>query len=211
MDMKKISYEQISAFVDGEVAAPHSDEVLAALRQDDVHSTWDIYHRIGDVLRSDDLAFQMRPDFAARIALSIEAEPSILAPTPERTPAPALLSERRGQESLLRRIAAPAAVAAAISVALVGGSQWMTALRTENLAPPNQLAETSKSQTGLRQAGRAPMTVRQSVVEVNAPSGVFVRDRRIDDYLLAHQRFSPSIYSTAQYVRSAGFSTDPGK
>jgi sigma-E factor negative regulatory protein RseA len=38
-----------------------------------------------------------------------------------------------------------------------------------------------------------------------------LRDPRIDEYLLAHQRFSPSMFSTAQYARSATFATDSGK
>jgi sigma-E factor negative regulatory protein RseA len=38
-----------------------------------------------------------------------------------------------------------------------------------------------------------------------------LRDPDIDDYLLAHQRFSPSVYSTAQYARSATFATDTEK
>jgi sigma-E factor negative regulatory protein RseA len=38
-----------------------------------------------------------------------------------------------------------------------------------------------------------------------------LRDPGIDDYLLAHQRFSPSVYSTAQYARSATFVNDSNK
>jgi sigma-E factor negative regulatory protein RseA len=38
--------------------------------------------------------------------------------------------------------------------------------------------------------------------------GEVLRDTRIDEYLLAHQRFSPSVYSTAQYARSATFAID---
>jgi sigma-E factor negative regulatory protein RseA len=50
-----------------------------------------------------------------------------------------------------------------------------------------------------------------AVVSANAPEGVVLRDPRIDEYLLAHQRFSPSVYSTAQYARSATFATDSNK
>jgi len=40
---------------------------------------------------------------------------------------------------------------------------------------------------------------------------VFLRDPQFDQYLLAHQRFSPSVYSTAQYARSAAFANDKDK
>ncbi len=40
---------------------------------------------------------------------------------------------------------------------------------------------------------------------------VYLRDPLIDQYLLAHQRFSPSVYSTAQYARSAAFANETNK
>jgi sigma-E factor negative regulatory protein RseA len=40
---------------------------------------------------------------------------------------------------------------------------------------------------------------------------VYLRDPLIDQYLLAHQRFSPSVYSTAQYARSAAFANEKDK
>ena len=38
-----------------------------------------------------------------------------------------------------------------------------------------------------------------------------LRDPRIDEYLSEHQRFSPSLYNTAQYARSATFAIDADK
>jgi sigma-E factor negative regulatory protein RseA len=46
---------------------------------------------------------------------------------------------------------------------------------------------------------------------VAAQQGEVLRDPRIDEYLMAHQRFSPSVYSSAQYARSATFASDTGK
>jgi len=43
------------------------------------------------------------------------------------------------------------------------------------------------------------------------PENEILRDPGIDEYLLAHQRFSPSVYSTAQYARSATFAVDSDK
>jgi sigma-E factor negative regulatory protein RseA len=40
---------------------------------------------------------------------------------------------------------------------------------------------------------------------------VILRDPRIDEYLVAHQRFSPSLYSTARYVRNAPFIAESNK
>ncbi|MFD2272259.1 sigma-E factor negative regulatory protein [Undibacterium arcticum] len=55
--------EEISALADGELGAPQLDAVLSALRRPDQHVTWDIYHQIGDALRSDDLGIALSPDF----------------------------------------------------------------------------------------------------------------------------------------------------
>jgi sigma-E factor negative regulatory protein RseA len=39
-------------------------------------------------------------------------------------------------------------------------------------------------------------------------AGEVLRDSRMDEYLTAHQRFSPSLYSAAQYARPATFAPD---
>jgi sigma-E factor negative regulatory protein RseA len=50
-----------------------------------------------------------------------------------------------------------------------------------------------------------------NTITVASQDGEVLRDPRIDDYLLAHQRFSPSVYSTAQYARSATFAVESDK
>ena len=55
-------------------------------------------------------------------------------------------------------------------------------------------------------AAAAPETI-----TVASKDGEVLRDPRIDDYLLAHQRFSPSVYSSAQYARAATFAVDSDK
>lgn len=75
MDTKKKNREHISALADG--ALPKDDVELAflALRTDDGQQAWEVYHRIGDVLRaqaSPDLA----PGFSARLAARLAAEPA---------------------------------------------------------------------------------------------------------------------------------------
>ena len=65
MDTKEMTRERISAFADGECDDAHVDIVLAALREGAGKADWEIYHQIGDVLRSDDMAVQMSSGFAA--------------------------------------------------------------------------------------------------------------------------------------------------
>jgi sigma-E factor negative regulatory protein RseA len=62
--------------------------------------------------------------------------------------------------------------------------------------------------------GAAPVVVAAAsapkTITVASQDGEVLRDPQIDEYLLAHQRFSPSVYSTAQYARSASFDVDSG-
>jgi sigma-E factor negative regulatory protein RseA len=221
MDTREMTREQISALADSELADQQVDFALAALRRADGKSDWDIYHRIGDVLRSDDMAFDMSPGFAARMAARLDAEPAIVAPltspgfpVTDRHVAAGGVQSGVGSRMGARRWAMPGMLAAAAmaAVAFVATPQLMVALKGD--------AESGTASSTAAMASAAPaVTVAASItdaaagsiVTASAPEGVVLRDARIDDYLLAHQRFSPSLYSAAQYARSATFATDSNK
>lgn len=215
MNTKEMTGERISAFADGELADEQVEVVLAALRNPDSKSDWEIYHQIGDVLRSDDMACQLSTGFAARMAARLEAEPAIIAPVRDVVKTNDLqLAKNRMSEAgrhHQRRWAIPGMIAAAAmaSVAFVATPQLMVAMKnapTSDSVP--MLASESKAAAARLAASVGPSS---AVVTAVAPEGVVLRDARIDDYLLAHQRFSPSVYSTAQYARSATFANDPNK
>lgn len=197
MNTKEMTREKISAMADGELPSEHVDIVLAALRNNEGKTDWDIYHQIGDMLRSDDMAVELSPEFSARLSAYLDAEPTIIAP----------VAINRGQKTCKnpvltgkgKRWALPsmAAAAAMATVAFFTTPQLMVAL--------NGGAETADS--AVKPASGANV----SIVAASAPDGVVLRDPRIDDYLMAHQRISPSVYSTAQFARSANFATDWNK
>lgn len=200
MNTKEMTREQISALADGELLEQYVDTALAKLRQPESHADWELYHQIGDVLRSDDMAVKLSSDFSARMAARLEAEPAIVAP--------AIVSASDGrcaeqaaiqEQSQLKRWAMPSMIAAAAmaTVAFVTTPQLMVAMKSEP-----STSEASKM---------ASVNLPSPVVSASVPEGVVLRDPRIDDYLLAHQRFSPSVYSSAQYARSATFATDSSK
>ena len=56
------------------------DSALDALCDEQMRADWDIYHQIGDVMRSDDMAINLSAEFAARMAARLDAEPAIVAP-----------------------------------------------------------------------------------------------------------------------------------
>lgn len=211
MNTKEMTQEQISALVDGELCEQNIDLALAALRQPRGREAWEAYHQIGDVLRSDDMAVELSPAFTARMAARLEAEPTIVAPsnTSKPNPSPVLgviqpraaANDAPAQKSVVKNWAVPgmAAAAAVASVFFVASPQLLVADKGES-ASSLQIAVPGKVQS-------TAASSQPGVIVAEGPEGVVLRDPQIDDYLLAHQRFSPSVYSSAQYARSATFPT----
>ena len=180
MNTNDMSRERVSALADGELEEAELQTVLAALRADETKADWALYHQIGDILRSDEMAaVRLSSGFSERMAARLEAEPTVIAPA----------SVRRGRSRLLARAAAAAAVA---GLAFIITPPMIDAFQGVEVQPA-PLAEVAPS---------GP----PDVVLTAAPEGVILRDPRIDEYLLAHQRFSPSVYSSAQHARAAAFS-----
>lgn len=217
MDTKKMTQEQISAFADGELADGHVDLALAALRQETGRATWDVYHQINDVLCSDDLSCALSPGFSARFAARLASEPTVIAPAisqrfmienHEEASDRLRLGRAMPVGAKLRRFAIPgmAAVAAAMAgLVFFSAPQLMVAKHEPSVTGANVpvlVAAVTQSQGGASQ---------EFNVKIGAQDGVMLRDSNIDDYLSAHQRFSPSVYRTAQYARSATFMTDSEK
>jgi sigma-E factor negative regulatory protein RseA len=180
-----LTREQISAFIDSESPDAHVDVTLAALRSAEGRETWNLYHQIGDALHSDELNIQLSADFNARMFALLDAEPTIMAPT--AVPA----------QKSYRRFAMPGMAAAAVAVLAV--------LTVPHMMTQNPAAQMTAS------APQAVAVAAPNTITVASQDGEVLRDPRIDDYLLAHQRFSPSVYSTAQYARSATFAVESDK
>ena len=221
MNTKERTQEQISALADDELGDSQLDVALAALRDPQARADWDIYHQIGDVLRSDDMAFSLSGDFSARMTARLDAEPAILAPAPAAVPPPTpaqgpqVAAEGGGHfASRLKRFAMPGMAAAAVATAVfVTAPQMLVAKRDaipEGGAAVVMVAADPVPAVHAGPAVSAPTSPEGRMMTVEQ-RGEVLRDPRIDEYLMAHQRFSPSVYSSAQYARSAAFAIDSGK
>lgn len=200
---------------DDELSDAQLDVLLAALRDPAARADWDIYHQIGDVLRSDDMAIPMRSDFSARVMAQLDAEPTIMAPV-------ALTAARatggHGLGERLRRLAMPGVTAAAVATAVfVTAPQMLVAKKdvpdgaaTVVVAAP-AVQPVQPARVAEPAAVLADASAEVRTVSLEHQQGEVLRDPRIDEYLMAHQRFSPSVYSSAQYVRSSAFSSESGK
>lgn len=216
MSTNEMSREQISALADSELADSHIDVTLTALRQPEEQAAWDIYHQIGDVLRSDDMAVTMRPDFAARMAARLAAEPVIIAPAlskPTTAPQQVGAGQKSAANNRFKRFAMPGVfAAAAASVALMSAPQLMVAMKGNSSQESSQVMVAS-TPSPVSHAAVVSAPVPQAALVSTAVSGraVVLRDPHIDEYLRAHQRFSPSVYGSAQLARSATLVHDSEK
>ena len=190
MNTQNMTQEQISAFVDNESSEGHVETTLAALHQNEGRATWNLYHQIGDALRSDDLNTKLSADFNARLFARLQAEPTIIAP----------VLKSAAKQNAVVRYAMPGMAAAAVAV--------MAFLTVPQMMTHEVPAVASNAQPMVMAAAPATTNVSSKPVVVASENGEVLRDPQIDEYLLAHQRFSPSVYSTAQYARSADFTID---
>ncbi|MCU6433649.1 sigma-E factor negative regulatory protein [Undibacterium sp. Jales W-56] len=185
----------ISALLDNELSDAQLDAVLASLSADaDERQAWDMYHQIGDVLRSDDLAINLSPGFAAKMNALLDAEPVILAPQRviNRTPG--------GEKSHFARYTAMLSVAAMAVLAFMLVPQIAPYING-NGAATMQMSKTSDTQSNpvqlVADAGTAPAAESKN----KAPDEIeMLRDPRLDSYLQAHQKFSPSIANASQFA-----------
>jgi sigma-E factor negative regulatory protein RseA len=197
--------ERLSALMDGELEPSSVASTCAAWReQGRARSAWHAYHLIGDVLRSDDLAFPPARDaaFLAVLRTRLAAEPVVLAPeVPIASPAARPAGPRAGERTARWSWKAPSAVAAGF--VLVAGA--LVATRSPETPP--------SVSTTVVQAPAAPaapvVAAGPTLPPVALPSalaptepfvsrrlppveGTVIRDARLDRYLAAHQQFAGS-------------------
>lgn len=183
---------RISAFADGSLDAAQHEQLLLALEQPEALQTWETYHCIGDVLRSPDTAVDFSAGFSLKMAALLAAEPTHSSAAVVAGPTPSVTAAGPWQAAaMLRRFSVRGAgIAAAVVLTLV--------------AIP-KLSHLPHGGDGL--ASVAAPAGSGGAAGINA-AGEVLRNPQIDEYLLAHQRYSPSVYNTAQFARSATFSTD---
>ena len=199
---------------------------LAVLRGSEEQATWDLYHQIGDVLRSDEMAFSLSDGFAAKMSARLDAEPTIIAPQLKTSPSeqivvPVAVSGGNGVTSInsgtprkrfMRRFVVPgAAVAAAVVAVVFVTAPQQSVVVAENATSTPAMVSPAAVTTVAATSGPTRQAAAAASISSLAQQGDVTRDPRMDDYLLAHQRFSPSMYSSAQYARSAAFAIDSDK
>ncbi|MFZ6756509.1 sigma-E factor negative regulatory protein [Undibacterium sp. Ji50W] len=219
MDKSTNQHESISAMADGELSDAQLDSLLASLNQAESKDAWGIYHQIGDVLRSEELAVNFSADFSERLSARLDAEPVILAPKALiKNDSPADRKEQKGQKFLGSYVAVASAAAAAVFAFIMvpqlsfmhSGQNAATQVSSKS-APAGNVQLASHGDSAPMSALAVNSSQNSSAMEKNAQANDklaadmpdMLRDPRIDSYLQAHQRFSPSLNNATQYVTRA--------
>ena len=177
--------EKISMLMDGELDEHESKGQLKRLKNDPgLARGWHDYHLIGDAMRGERT---LSAGFNERLAARMAAEPTILAP--QRTS---------------RRSATAYALSAAASISAVALVGWVAFVNYPE-APAPQVAQAPSLP-----ASAAPPVITAATV-ITPPAAApqpqlasVSSEGKMNEYLMAHQEFSPStvIQGLAPYIRS---------
>jgi len=207
MKSQQTMHERISAFADGELDEAEVEWMLAMLQTPEGKAAWEDYHRIGDAVRSDDMAIDMSPGFSGRVMAALDAEPPIVA-APRRAPAAVPVAD--AQAMPVRRYIMPGLAGAMLAaLTVIGVQQWIG--RTAPAAIPDAASSTAAGAESHGAPMKASMPASAPAAAASSPSAQMLRDPHIDDYLMAHQRFSPALHSNTQFARTATFAVDSDK
>lgn len=204
--MNKSNHDElISSVLDGETSDTQLDLLLARMKGDaglEVKEHWERYHEIGDVLRSDELAISFSTDFSSKMSALLEAEPTIVAPQ-INFPEAQRLQVRKSKYWALT------SVAATVMLGFLMAPQIIPLLRsssTADMSIAKQEAIEPFAGAGVKMAANSNLGQTSKDMEF-APKlenqVEMLRDPRLDSYLLAHQKVSPSLDNGARYIQRA--------
>jgi len=189
--------ERLSALADGELDDAERASACAAWAADPaVRRDWHVWHLIGDVLRSEDLASDPRRDRAVcgAIRARLQSEPIFFAP--------AAAVAGRGRWAVGGAIAA--------GLAFVVGT--FTVLRPGGEAPSAIVAQADRPSAPPLVAAASPAPERQTAADEPVVADMrFIRDAQLDRYLAAHKQFagSSALGVPSAFLRSATVDTAP--
>ena len=181
--------DELSSLMDGELDASAVGRACGQWRDDpEARANWHVYHLIGDVLRSDELASHGARDAAFLVAVRqrLSQEPVVLAPSVTTVE----------QELVVRRRSwiTPAAVAAGF-VAVAGVlvvTQMSGGLSLLGSQPDAGLAKVQPAMPLVVTVAESAASGVADDLPAVVPNGRLIRDVRLDEYLAAHKKFGGS-------------------
>ena len=205
------STERVSALMDGQLPQGELGAVIGALSADDeARECWQVYHLIGDVLRSPDLVRYGRDaGLAQRVAAAIANEPvAQVPPMPASLPkAQASYVDRPAANDGVFRWKMVAGLASFAAVAAVGWTM-VAGIGPQSGAEPQLARNTTPAQMPSQVlAVAAPVQAAASATDVDPVAPVMLRDARLDELLAAHRQAAggSGLGGASGFLRNATF------
>lgn len=213
MDKNLTQREQLSALADGQLSGEAWEQALQFAHEEAGRSSWHLYHLVGDVLRSPELAHHTdSSEFLQRLQLRLAEEPVPGRPVQESLQTvvpPQALPRQAANASLFhwKRVAGLASVAA---VAVVGWGSWSNLQSPPSVATWAALSSGPSAAPAASIAALAPLSPSAPVLaQADSMPGpaVMLRDPRLDELLAAHQQFgnTSALQMPARFLRNATF------
>jgi len=178
--MTKHTDEQLSAFIDGELAPNEADSLITTiLDNDELRSRWANYHLVGHSLHGE--STNNTVNLSDSISAALANEPTVFAPQPRKRITPAAFKQVAGM-----------AIAATVAAAAV----LMVQPEEQNLFNPNgsnNVASTSPSAIKQNIIPVAVNGVNWSVAQPSVAS-------KLNTYLVNHNAYSTPVRGTLPYA-----------
>lgn len=207
----------LSALMDGQASAAEVKALCDAWGQDEgLQQDWQLYHLIGDTLRSDELAQQPAHDarFLSRLSAQLALEPVVLAPQPAVVAAVAPAALRKARWAAPMTVAAGFMVVAGALVVLQGNGMFdqgsATTLAQAGNPGGRAIAASSLAAAPLSGTGAVALDGPvNALIQTYPANQQLVRDARLDRYLQAHKEFGAgtALGVSTGYLRNASYDT----
>lgn len=199
--------ERLSALADGQL---QGDELAAAFAyasaDEEGGKTWQLYHLVGDVLRSADLAQPANPAFMARLREQLAQE--VLPERSLQVPASMDVVAAGRPEAANASVFRWKMVAGFASLAAVAAIGWTSLASLQGAGPAGAGAQLAAVPERGTLALGAPVVV---VADAEGQQ-MMLRDPRLDELLAAHKQFgsTSALQMPAGFLRNATFEI-PGR
>ena len=214
----QLDRETVSALMDGQLRGADASAALQMMASDEARECWQVYHLVGDVLRSPDLAHHSQHDLLSGLRAQLAQEPPLqalsepVAETAAETAAESVSAPRVAVASgVLEQVQAPALASAQQRDPAANASvfRWKLAAGFASIAAVAAVGwQVLMVQAPTAIAPQLAQTAAPNVVAVAAQDGktVMLRDPNLDALLTLHEQYGtrPSLQVPAEFLRNAG-------
>lgn len=194
-------HEQLSALADGQLRGDEFAQAMKLAETQEGLATWQMYHLVGDVMRSSELARPADLSFLAELRSQLAKEPggvgwadgeaTQVAPSGAAAAAPANASVFQWKMA--------AGIASLAAVAAIGWHAFSGQPGAQGAGPQLAVAPAAVS------SPQEPVVTLAETAVTGQP--VMIRDPRLDELLAAHRQFgsTTSLQMPAGFLRNATF------